>query len=289
MPASSGDAVSTPEAEARKNIDRRLEAAGWAVREFPLSTGEVDYMLFVDGRAAGVLEAKPVGHTLMGVTTQSEKYQAGTHPALQNTWGSPFPFAYESTGVETQFRDERDPHPRSRVVFSFHKPETLKEWLEQADTLRSRIRNLPPLEKAGLWNVQVEAIEGLEASLTDDRPRSLIQMATGSGKTYTMVTEAYRLIKYGGAKRVLFLVDRRTLGRQAYGEFDQYITPDDEGQILSFIDPAVKQSLLKTRREHLEAAFETVDQRYGSVDTYLCDGLGLNENILEKLHTSLLE
>ena len=119
--------MATPENQAREQIDLLLEAAGWvvqdknginltaalgvAVRYFPLSTGEADYMLFVDGRAAGVLEAKAVGATLMGVTTQSDKYLKGTHPALQNTWGSPLPFAYESTSVETLFCDESDlPH-----------------------------------------------------------------------------------------------------------------------------------------------------------------------------------
>ena len=110
-------------------------------------------------------------------------------------------------------------------MFSFHKPETLKDWLEQPDTLRARLRGLPPLDHATLRTCQIEAIDRLEASLADDRPKSLIQMATGTGKTYTMVTEAYRLIKYGGAKRVLFLVDRRTLGRQALGEFQNYVTP----------------------------------------------------------------
>jgi type I restriction enzyme R subunit len=134
---------------------------------------------------------------------------------------------YESTGTETLFRDLRDPSPRSRRVFAFHKPETLHEWIHQQDTLRSRLHHLPPLVSLGLRDCQNEAIVNLERSFADAHPRALIQMATGSGKTYTAVSFIYRLIRYGGAKRVLFLVDRNNLGRQANTEFQQCITPDD--------------------------------------------------------------
>jgi type I restriction enzyme R subunit len=142
----------------------------------------------------------------------------------------PPPFAYETTGIETFFRDMRDPDTRSRRVFSFHRPETLLEWLSQPDTLRSRLRNvaeISPLTEKGLRNCQVEAIRNLEKSFAASRPRALIQMGTGSGKTYTAVSFIYRLIKFANAKRVLFLVDRSNLGRQTKKEFEQYITPDD--------------------------------------------------------------
>ena len=253
----------TPEELARINIDRQLTACGWtvqsrvemnlyagrgiAVREFPLSTGEADYLLFVDRKAVGVVEAKPEGVTLSGVADQAAKYSVGL-PANIPHVTLPLPFLYESTGVETFFRDERDPEPRSRRVFTFHRPEELADWISSvgatlqgltasadqsrrvAPTLRGRLKDMPtqfPLITTGLWGAQVEAINNLEKSLAENRPRALIQMATGSGKTFTAVSFVYRLIKHAKAKRVLFLVDRNNLGRQAFKEFDQYLTPDD--------------------------------------------------------------
>ena len=128
----------------------------------------------------------------------------------------PLPFLYESTGVETFIRDQRDPAPRSRRVYSFHRPETLAAWLTEPATLRGRLAALPtahPLPAANLRNCQIEGITHLEASFAAANPRALIQMATGAGKTYTACSFTYRLIKYAGAKRVLFLVDRANLGR----------------------------------------------------------------------------
>ena len=235
----------TPEELARENIDKQLAACGWivqsrnamnlyagrgiAVREFPLSTGEADYLLFVDRKAVGVVEAKPEGVTLSGVADQAAKYSVGL-PANIPHVTLPLPFLYESTGVETFFRDERDPEPRSRRMFTFHRPEALADMLIDGETLRARLRAMPtqfPLITTGLWGAQIEAINNLETSLAQNRPRSLIQMATGTGKTFTAVSFVYRLIKHAKAKRVLFLVDRNNLGRQAFKEFDQYLTPDD--------------------------------------------------------------
>lgn len=231
----------TPEEKARKKIDRLLEAAGWviqdrnemnlgaslgvAVREFPLSEGPADYTLFINRKAVGVLEAKPEGTTLSGVAEQTKKYLTGIPrnvPAVQQ----PLPFGYESTGVETFFLDCREINPRSRQVFTFHTPETLQEWLQE-NPLRNCLFDLPALQKQGLRDCQIEAIENLEQSLKDNRPRALVQMATGSGKTFMAVNLCYRLIKFAGAKRILFLVDRNNLGRQTKREFQQYVTPDD--------------------------------------------------------------
>ena len=230
------------EERAREIIDRQLKLAGWvvqdmdrlnlgasagvAVREFPLTTGFADYLLFVDRKAVGAVEAKPVGTTLSGVAEQSEKYLSGVPeniPQVQR----PLPFAYESTGSETFFRDSRDPEPRSRRVFNFHCPETFSRWLEQNDTLRARLRQMPAPVTDGFWVCQVDAMGNLEKSLVEAKPRALIQMATGSGKTFTAVSSIYRLIKFADASRVLFLVDRSNLGRQTNKEFQQYITPDD--------------------------------------------------------------
>ena len=234
------------EAEARELIDDLLSAAGWsvqdyqnedfsaslgiAVREFQLKTGAADYLLFINRKVVGVIEAKSVGQTLGGVDYQSEKYVEGLVGWIESLCldpDYPIPFLYESTGVVTYFRDLRDPDSRSRKVFAFQRPETLRDWLKEPDTLRERIRSMPPLEKGFLRDCQFDAILNLEKSLSDQRPRALIQMATGTGKTYMTVEASYRLIKHAKAKRILFLVDRNNLGRQAFREFRNYRTPDD--------------------------------------------------------------
>ena len=248
----------TPEQKARIEIDRMLLDAGWlvqdvksvnlhagrgvAIREFPLERGFgfADYLLYVDGQAAGVIEAKKAGTTLSGVEIQSDKYTQGLPPALP-AWFRPLPFSYESTGVETHFTNSLDPEPRARTVFSFHRPETLAAWIDDSatgkgiaaepgahwtpQTYRGRLRRMPPLHTEGLWPAQSTAIKNLEKSLANDRPRSLVQMATGSGKTFTAVSFIYRQLKFAGARRVLFLVDRANLGRQTLKEFQQYQSP----------------------------------------------------------------
>ena len=233
----------TPERLARRETDARLEAAGWrvqdrremdltagrgvAVREFPLRSGFgfADYLLYVDRLVAGVIEAK-VASTLTGVEAQSAKYSQGV-PDNFSVHDRPLPYLFESNGAVTCFTNLRDPTPRSRPVFHFPRPETLADWLEQPETLRSRLKKLPELDEARLWSAQARAIRNLEASLGRGRPRALVQMATGSGKTFTAVNAAYRLLKHGGAKRILFLVDRSNLGRQTYDEFANFQPPDD--------------------------------------------------------------
>lgn len=230
----------TPEQKARQIIDRQLAQAGWevqdygrmnisaalgvAVREFPLKTGFADYMLYADGKAIGVVEAKPKGHTLIGVETQSGKYLDGL-PAALPSHRLPLPFAYESTGDVTQFTNSLEAHARSRVVFTFHRPEELIRLAKLDQQVRTRLRAMPPLDTGKLWHVQTGSINNLEESLALNKPRALIQMATGSGKTYTAVNFCYRLIKYAGAKRILFLVDRNNLGQQTLNEFQQFISP----------------------------------------------------------------
>ncbi|MSP14038.1 MAG: DEAD/DEAH box helicase [Chloroflexi bacterium] len=231
----------TPEEKARLEIDRQLEACGWvvqdrtamntfasagvAVREFTLLTGEADYLLYAHGKAIGVVEAKPEGFTLGGVHEQAVKYTTGL-PAGVPAYGRPLPFTYESTGAVTHFTNGLDPEPRSREVFTFHRPEELVRLAGLgAAQLRANLRQMPGLDTTRLWRVQVEAIHNLEKSLAQARPRSLIQMATGSGKTYTACSFCYRLIKFGKAQRILFLVDRNNLGKQTLNEFQQYASP----------------------------------------------------------------
>lgn len=232
----------TPEQKARLHIDELLTQVGWsiqdmkqinlsaslgvAVREYPLNDGFADYLLFIDRTPIGVIEAKAVGITLSGVADQSEKYRTSKLRYLPHQT-EPLRFAYESTGIETFFRDAEDIEPKSRRVFTFHTPEILQSWFIEKSTLRNRLKELPELNTLGLRNCQIEAITNLEESFSNNRERALIQMATGSGKTFTAVSFAYRLIKFAKAKRILFLVDRNNLGRQTKNEFNQYITPDD--------------------------------------------------------------
>ncbi len=198
---------------------------GVAIREFPLATGFADYMLYAGGKAIGIVEAKPEGHTLTGVETQSAKYTTG-FPAHLPRWSLPLPFAYESTGVVTQFTNALDPDPRSREVFAFHRPEELIRLAELGvEQFRAHLRAMPALDITKLWAKQVTAITNVEKSLAENRPRSLIQMATGSGKSFTACNISYRLIKFAKAKRILFLVDRNNLGKQTLTEFQQFASP----------------------------------------------------------------
>ena len=261
----------TPEALARIYIDQLLQAAGWqvhdlkhanihattgvAIREFPLNPGHglADYLLYVNGKACGVIEAKKEGVTLKGVEVQSERYAQGL-PAALPAWRRPLPFLFESTGTETQFTNGLDPHPRSRRLFAFFRPELLVQWLSSAEpatpnlvavgnlpadeespqaytpigTFLARMQHLPELvtqwgqggANYQLWPAQIKAVQNLEKSLAANKPKALIQMATGSGMTFTAISFIYHLIKFGGARRVLFVVDLGNLGRQTKKEFD---------------------------------------------------------------------
>lgn len=233
-----------PETAAREVIDQQLEAAGWvvqsfqemnlsagdglAVTEFPGANGPADYLLYLDGKAIGVVEAKPVGHTLRGVEGQSSSYSDGLPPDLP-AWRRPLPFIYESTGEITQFTNWLEPDARSRQIFWFHQPGALRELVTHDPQLRGGLRDMPAVNPDGLWAKQHKAIVNLERSLARGRPRALIQMATGSGKTFTAANIAYRLIRFAGARRICFLVDRRNLGLQTLKEF-QHFTPPGAGR-----------------------------------------------------------
>ena len=263
----------TPEAKARQIIDQQLQLCGWvvqdyremnisagrgvAIREFPLKTGVADYMLYVDGRAIGVVEAKAEGHSLTGVETQSGKYLDGLPHNLPH-YRLPLPFAFETTGTETRFTNDLEPHARSRVVFTFHRPEELLRLVEREHQVRDLLTRLPVLNTGRLWKVQIEAITNLERSLAQNRPRALIQMATGSGKTFTAVNSCYRLIKYARAKRILFLVDRNNLGKQTLKEFQEFVSPVNsytfteefpvQRMAKNSIDPAAKVCITTIQR-----------------------------------------
>lgn len=239
-----------PEQLARDRIDQMLEDSGWkvqdkkkidfaagpgiAVREYPTDTGPADYVLFVEKKACGVIEAKKeeMGQNITTVEDQTLGYATAQLRWVSNN--QPLRFLYESTGEITRFTDMADPKPRSREVFSFHRPETLLRWIEDGDSLRARLAKIPPLNpnklpaaELRLRDCQEVAITNNEVSLAEARLRALIQMATGSGKTFTAITQVYRLLKFGKAKRVLFLVDTKNLGEQAEQEFMAFTPSDD--------------------------------------------------------------
>ena len=233
----------TPEQRAREVIDRKLLQSGWiiqdvkslnpmaamgvAVREFPTSTGEVDYVLFVEGVPVGVVEAKKseAGEDITAVEKQSARYANSSFKWVKCEYR--IRFAYEATDKLTRFTDYADIKYRSRKVFSFHRPETLAALLKQPDTLRNNMKHFPPLDTTGFRQCQITAIQNLDASFAHNKPRALVQMATGAGKTFTAITSVYRLLKYGKMNRVLFLVDTRSLGEQAEREFLAYRPSDD--------------------------------------------------------------
>ena len=244
-----------PEEQARVLIDEQLTQAGWhvcdrqdidlvnqyanAVREVVMDAGHgrADYLLYVDKRVVGVIEAKPSGTTLSGVQWQSAMYAAGLPEAYRETAvlkDDRLPFIFEASGTETHYTNGFDPNPRARKIFNFPQPETLARITRDAEanpdapTWRSRVHNMPPYDDYDLRPASKVAVGAIEDSLAaQQHSRSLVQMATGAGKTRMAVTESYRLIHHGGFNRVLFLVDRNNLGDQTLREFRDYTTPDD--------------------------------------------------------------
>jgi type I restriction enzyme R subunit len=245
----------TPEARARREIDRQLEQAGWsvqdrtaidlvnhlgvAVREAILNStaGRVDYLLYLDRRVVGVIEAKPAGTTLSEVQWQSRRYAQGLKP--EQKLGAvlvreELPFVFEASGSETHFTNLYDPAPRARHLFNFPRPATLARIIREeethpsASTWRGRVQRLPSTDGYDLRPASRRAVIAVEESLAENsHARSLVQMATGAGKTRMAVTESYRLLKFGGFQRVLFLVDRNNLGDQTMREYRDFDTPDD--------------------------------------------------------------
>jgi len=255
MGADESEETLPAEQRARALIDRQLADAGWrvqdrkdlnlfagpgvAVREVVMKPGHgrADYLLYVDRQAVGVIEAKPQGTTLSGVEWQSAMYADGLPDAIAKravTISGRLPFVVEANGSETHFTNGFDPDARARRLFCIPRPESLAKVIRDAETdpdrptWRAKVRDLPELETTALRPAQITAIEGIERSLAEQHhDRSLVQMATGAGKTYTAVTTAYRLLTYGGFQRVLFLVDRNNLADQTQAEFQNYRTPGD--------------------------------------------------------------
>ena len=279
----------TPENQARQIIDQKLADSGWivqdvkklnlsaglgvAVREYPTDSGPADYILFIDRKPVGVIEAKAEGAILTPVEEQSGRYATSKLKwvaAPGQADKQSLRFTYESTGTETQFTDQSDPAPRSREVFSFHRPETLRDWTKQVDSLRKRLQGFPILDERGLRDCQITAIRNLEQSFAKNRPRALVQMATGAGKTFTAITAVYRLLKFAKAKRILFLVDTKNLGEQAEQEFQAFSPNDDPRKFnelytvqrlkSSFIDPSAQVCISTIQRMYSILRGEELDE-----------------------------
>jgi len=292
-----------PEQIARDAIDAQLRVCGWdvqskhaisfnagvgqAVREYVTDSGPADYVLFVDGKPIGVIEAKKetLGHNITTVEEQTADYSAAKLKWIQST-GAPLPFLYEATGVITRFTDQRDPKPRSREIFSFHRPETLRSWLAEpspgqpAQSLRARLQSLPALDPTGLRDCQVEAITNLEVSLKDARPRALIQMAPGSGKTFTAITSIYRLLKHTRVRRVLFLVDTRNLGEQAEQEFLAFTPTDDNRKFTELYN--VRRLASSFVPPDAEVCISTIQRMYSILQGRELDASAEDENPAER-------
>ena len=244
----------SPEERARVLIDAQLAQAGWsvqdrkqinlvnhtgvAVRETILKNvaGKADYLLYLNRKIIGVIEAKPSGVTLTEVQWQSHRYSKGLDKDQSNNailHRDELPFIYEASGTETHFTNLYEPEPRARHIFNFQKPETLARIIRESEnhqnaTWRGRVHEMPSLEGYDLRPASHRAVLAIEQSLrANQHSRSLVQMATGAGKTRMAVTESYRLLKHGGFTRVLFLVDRNNLGDQTLREFRDFTTPDD--------------------------------------------------------------
>ena len=280
---------------ARDNIDHQLVGCGWsvqkkselnlsaslgvAVREYITDVGPADYILFVDKRPVGVIEAKRAEEGV-NITMHEEQSSEYAQSKLKYLNNDPLPFVYESTGELTRFTDYRDPRPRSRLVFTFHKPETFLEWLKQSKPLRARLLELPPLRTQGLRECQIKAINTLDGSFKDNRPKALLQMATGSGKTYTAITFVYRLLKFAGAKRILFLVDTKNLGEQAEQEFMAYVPSDDNRKFTELYNVQRLRSSYVANDSHV--CISTIQRLYSILQEKELDEASEEENPAEK-------
>lgn len=244
----------SPEEKARLVIDEKLYQAGWvvqdmkdfnryaslgvAVREYRTNDGdEVDYALFVEGEPVGLIEAKAEEEGVHLSSKASEQNLRYVKSGLKGSYDKKdMRFIYEATNIIIEFTDLRDPKPRLRTIYNFHRPESLLELIKDYKyngnkTLRGRMLDFPNLPKANFRQCQTTAITQLEQSFSNNTPRALIQMATGAGKTFTAITNTYRLLKFAKAKRVLFLVDTKNLGEQAEREYKNFQPYDSTSKL----------------------------------------------------------
>lgn len=220
-------------------IDVQLAADGWkvvpfsvrtplsslnrcAIEEYPTDNGPADYVLCLGGRIVGIVEAKKLTLGPQNVLSQAERYAKGIHQSGFGFGKFGVPFLYSTNGEVIWFHDVRDPLNRSRQVMRFHTPGALQEQLARdLDAALAKLSGAPN-NNAKLRPYQREANDGIEKAIADRKRAMLVAMATGTGKTFTIVNDIYRLMKSGVAKRILFLVDRRALAAQAVRAFSSF-------------------------------------------------------------------
>ncbi len=200
----------------KSRIDPKLKEAGWkiapftpskplswyqetSIEEYQTNNGPADYGLCVDNHILGIVEAKKLTLGPQNVLTQAERYSRGATSNLLNYDGFHVPFLYSTNGEIIWFHDVRHQLNRSRKVTRFHTPNALREMFSH--------------------DFQREANTEIEKAIAKRKRNMLVAMATGTGKTFTMVNQIYRLMKSGMSRRVLFLVDRRALAAQAVRAF----------------------------------------------------------------------
>lgn len=236
-----------PEEQARVLIDEKLADAGWAVvsrseyseainaqavtEALTKGNNEADYMLFLDGRAIGVLEAKKKATTLGNVVAeQTAKYSAGALPWYQ-TWTNPLPFLFMSNGEKLLFRNALQKDSEYEPIKKMLTPKQLVKLARESglkiDSEFVALPALPPVAPNGLRLCQHEAITALEMAFKHGERRALLDIATGAGKTYTACMICYRQLTYTPVERVLYLVDRTNLGKQTEGEFGTFRLTED--------------------------------------------------------------
>ena len=258
------------------------------MRELPTDSGPADYVLFVNREAVGVIEAKrdEAGENITATEAQTERYATA-----QLKWRkdqTPLRFLFEATGQIIRFTDNADPAPRSREIFHFFKPAQLAEWQAQPTPLRRRLAEaMPPLPTTNLRDCQTSAVTGLEQSLALNKPRALIHMATGAGKTFTAITAVYRLLKFAGAKRVLFLVDTRNLGKQAHQEFMAYTPPDDARKFTELYN--VQRLASANIDPHAQVCISTIQRMYSILSGEPIDESAEDASLNETQQTSKQE
>ncbi|MGH9903623.1 MAG: DEAD/DEAH box helicase family protein, partial [Pyrinomonadaceae bacterium] len=222
-----------------RRIDPKLRASGWGIapyeeakplgwyadtgiEEFPTSTGPADYGLCVDGRLLGIVEAKKLTLGPQNVLTQAERYSRGATANPLDFDGFRVPFLYSTNGEVIWFHDVRHRLNRSRRVTRFHTPNALREMFGHDFQGACAWLAANPNDHPRLRDYQAEANAAVENAVAGRKRRMLVAMATGTGKTFTMVNQVYRLMKSGMARRVLFLVDRRALAAQAVRAFASF-------------------------------------------------------------------
>jgi len=223
----------------KKLIDPKLRSWGWkvipyspslsldncdscAIEEFPTESGPADYALCVDGLILGVVEAKRLTLGPQNVLTQAERYSKGMKSNPFNFRGYHVPFLYSTNGEVFWFHDIRHKLNRSRNVANFHTPKALSEMLGRDLSSDCKQLTNTPNNHPLLRPYQAEANAATEKAIADRKRQMLLAMATGTGKTFTMVNQTYRLMESGVGKRILFLVDRRALAAQAVRAFASF-------------------------------------------------------------------